>query len=73
MVGDGYMQLRHCEYAKDADIDGLEADAGPIYCNPKTSDVASEVKLQDIIELELSLRSGSFLKSKQTMHPATQT
>ena len=32
MVGDGYTTLRHCEFARDEDIEGKEPDAGPVYC-----------------------------------------
>ena len=32
MVGDGYTTLRHCEFARDEDVEGKEADAGPVYC-----------------------------------------
>ena len=41
MVGDGYMQLRHCEFARDEDCDGLEPDAGPVYC-PEIETTESE-------------------------------
>jgi hypothetical protein len=29
MVGDGHTTLRHCEFARDEDIEGKEPDAGP--------------------------------------------
>lgn len=32
MVGDGYTMLRHCEFARPEDLEGKEADAGPVYC-----------------------------------------
>lgn len=32
MVGDGYTTLRHCEFARDEDVEGKEPDAGPVYC-----------------------------------------
>jgi hypothetical protein len=39
MVGDGHTTLRHCEFARDEDIEGKEPDAGPVYCVEITSPV----------------------------------
>lgn len=74
MVGDGYMQLRHCEYASDEDTEGREPDAGPVYCRLETGDKnTTTVQLQDVIDLAVTLQSGGLLKPQQSMYPAIQT
>ena len=35
MIGDGYQTVMHCEFAKEEDIEGIEPDAEPIYCDFK--------------------------------------
>lgn len=32
MLGDGYMDVVHCEYADEEDYKYVEPDGGPIYC-----------------------------------------
>lgn len=31
MMGDGYKTVLHCEFVED--IEGIEADADPVYCD----------------------------------------
>jgi hypothetical protein len=38
MIGDGYSNVLHCEYV---DPDGVEADAGPIYCTEELEEETS--------------------------------
>lgn len=74
MVGDGYTQLRHCEFADNGEIDSKEPDAGPVYCKLEaTNKNTTSVRLQDIIDLEATLQSGGLLKPRHSMYPAIQT
>lgn len=32
LLGDGYTEVVHCEFAEPDDLDGVEADGNPVYC-----------------------------------------
>lgn len=44
MIGDGQTTPRHCEFARDEDCEGKEADAEPVYCVA----IVTEAKLVEI-------------------------
>lgn len=33
LIGDGYSSVIHCEFADDDQLNSVEPDANPIYCN----------------------------------------
>ena len=32
LIGDGFSDVVHCEFAREEDVDGKEPDANPVYC-----------------------------------------
>lgn len=32
MIGDGFSDVVHCEFAREEDVEGKEPDADPVYC-----------------------------------------
>ena len=46
MIGDGYSQVEHCEFANVDDYAFVECDAGPIYCSHVEPGIDDEEELQ---------------------------
>ena len=58
MIGDGVTALRHCEFARDEDVEGKEPDAGPVYCVEIVKKLARGVRspIDDLDSFEMGSR-----------------